>query len=301
MPKVSIIIPTYNCSQYIGQAIDSVLKQTYKDWEIIAVDDGSTDNTYQVIKPYEKDGLVKYIFQENKGLPGARNTGTLKANGDFIVVLDADDELDERMISTCLEKIENENTDWCIIDILRIENTEFGVKEEIYRSNIPKEDLEKGILTDDFIRSAPFFRKTSLLEIGLYDENMRIREDWDINIRMILNGKTFSYIPEPLYIYKIRSNSLIKSRYKKKYDYTHKLLKKHHKKLADEGNKDIAKIYAQNLWRLGEAYLSDLHALRSCLTCVIESMKYDFSIKRLVHPFYFHIAKHFGQPNTQSK
>jgi len=297
MAKVSVIIPTFNCAQYINAAIESVFNQTYKDKEIIVVDDGSNDNTYEIIKPYQNDRLVKYIYQINRGIPGARNTGIHKASGEFIAFLDADDELDRRMVSMCLERIEKDNTEWCLTDILRIENTGSEIKEEIQKCNIPQNNLDTQILADDFIRRAPLFRKKCLFEIGLYDEEMLIREDWDINIRMILNGKPFSYLPEPLYIYKIRSNSLIKTKYKKKYDYTLKLLKKHNKRIADSGNKDVARVYAHNLWRLGENYLTDVHDIKSFIFCIAESLRYDFNLRRLLHPFYFHLIKPFIRSN----
>jgi glycosyltransferase involved in cell wall biosynthesis len=102
MAKVSLVIPTFNCAQYIATAVESALAQTYKDIEVIIVDDGSKDNTHEIIKDYENAGLLKYIFQENKGLPGARNTGILKSTGEFLAFLDADDELDRRMVSMCL-------------------------------------------------------------------------------------------------------------------------------------------------------------------------------------------------------
>jgi glycosyltransferase involved in cell wall biosynthesis len=301
MARVSVVIPTFNCAQYIVAAVESALGQTYKDIEIIVVDDGSKDNTHEIIKAYENAGLIKYIFQENKGLPGARNTGILKSTGEFLAFLDADDELDRRMVSMCLERIEKEDTEWCLIDILRIENTGSEIKEEVQRCNIPENNLDTQILADDFIRRAPFFRKKSLFEIGLYDEDMRIREDYDINIRMILAGKRFSYIPEPLYIYKIRSNSLVKTKYKKKYDYALKLLKKHSKKIADDGNKDVARVYAHNLWRLGRNYLTDVHDIKSFIFCVGESLKYDFSLWRLAHPFYFHLIKSLSVPAKNNR
>ena len=278
MQKVSVIVPTYNCALYISQAIESGLKQTHKNVEIIVVDDGSTDDTCQIIRVYEQKGLIKYIYQENKGLPGARNTGILKAKGEFIVFLDADDELNKNMISKCLETVQRENTDWCIIDILRIENAKSGLKEEIRRSNIPNKEIKKKILEEDFIRSAPFFKKDTLFEASLYDENMRNREDWDINIRMIMAGKRFSYVPEALYIYKIRTNSITKSKNRKLFDYTLQLLRKHHKKIADAGDSEVAKIYATHLWRLGKTYLTDVHDLKSSVACITESMRYDFSI-----------------------
>ena len=89
--KVSVIIPTFNCAQLIAEAIDSVLAQTCADVEIIIVDDGSTDNTKEVISPYLKDKRIQYTFQQNKGLAAARNTGIHLATGEFLKFLDSDD------------------------------------------------------------------------------------------------------------------------------------------------------------------------------------------------------------------
>lgn len=89
MPKVSVIIPTYNRENYICEAIDSILSQTYKDFEIIIVDDGSTDNTKDIIKKYENK--VLYFYQANAGPGAARNRGIKEAKGELIAFLDADD------------------------------------------------------------------------------------------------------------------------------------------------------------------------------------------------------------------
>ena len=88
-PLVSVIIPTYNSSQYIKEAIDSVLAQTYKNFEIIVIDDGSTDNTKEVLAPYLS--VIKYIYKNNGGPASARNRGIKEANGEFVAFLDADD------------------------------------------------------------------------------------------------------------------------------------------------------------------------------------------------------------------
>jgi len=90
IPKVSVIIPTYNYGKYIEKAIDSILTQTYQDFEIIVVDDGSTDNTREILDVKYKD-KIRYFYQKNKGAPAARNFGLREVKGKFLVFLDADD------------------------------------------------------------------------------------------------------------------------------------------------------------------------------------------------------------------
>src|SRR5713101_4173715 len=89
-PLVSVIIPSYNHAQFLGQAIESVLAQSYSNFELIVVDDGSTDNTTEVARRYSP---VRYIYQENAGLSSARNSGLRQSRGEFLVFLDADDRL----------------------------------------------------------------------------------------------------------------------------------------------------------------------------------------------------------------
>lgn len=91
--KISIITPTYNRAWCIERAIQSVLNQTYKNWELIIIDDGSTDNTKEIIKPYLKDKRIKYFYQKNKGVNIARREGIKKATGKYVTFLDSDDEL----------------------------------------------------------------------------------------------------------------------------------------------------------------------------------------------------------------
>src|SRR3989304_775382 len=89
MPRVSVIIPTFNCARFLGRAIDSALFQTYTDYEIIVVDDGSTDATGDVVERYASK--IRYTYQSNKGVSSARNTALSNASGELIAYLDADD------------------------------------------------------------------------------------------------------------------------------------------------------------------------------------------------------------------
>src|SRR4028118_1349040 len=88
-PQVSVIIPAYNGDRYIAQAVESVISQTYKNWEIIVVDDGSTDDTRQALQPYFD--RIRYVYQENQGVAAARNRGIQESRGELIAFLDQDD------------------------------------------------------------------------------------------------------------------------------------------------------------------------------------------------------------------
>ena len=111
MPKVSIIVPCYNQAQYLEDALQSVVFQTYKDWECIIVNDGSVDNTEIIAKNWLlKDNRFKYLHQENGGLSMARNSGIKLAEGDFILPLDADDKISSNYIEKAIEEFKKDDS-----------------------------------------------------------------------------------------------------------------------------------------------------------------------------------------------
>jgi len=275
---VSVIIPTYNCSQYICKAIVSIKNQTYDNLEIIVVDDGSEDSTRQVIEELN-DRAIRYIYQHNQGVAQARNTGILAARGEYIAYVDADDEIDEKTLQTCYEAVIRDRTEWCITDILRIRESETGRNEVIARSPVPEKDLVYNILIDDFVLRAPFFRRDTLISMGLYDVRLLAREDWDLSIRLIRAKRQFSYIPKPFYRYHFRSNSLMRKSKQLSYDCTLIVLHKHHRQLADDGDSRAASIYAESLWWLGRNYFIDEQCYLRFAYCLKESISYDFNVK----------------------
>lgn len=101
--KISIILPTYNRSAFLKNTIDSILAQTFKNWELVVIDDGSTDNTKKIVSSFLADKRIKYIYQKNQERSAARNNGIKKANGDFICFVDSD----EKLNSNHLEQISN--------------------------------------------------------------------------------------------------------------------------------------------------------------------------------------------------
>ena len=115
--KVSVIIPVYNVEKYLNECIDSVIKQTYKNLDIILVDDGSTDNSGSICDKYsEKDSRIRVIHRKNGGLSAARNTGFDVSNGEYIYFLDSDDYLELSAISDLVSTIEEENADFVFCD-----------------------------------------------------------------------------------------------------------------------------------------------------------------------------------------
>src|SRR5712691_10864800 len=106
-PMITVIIPTYNYAHFVDQAIQSVIDQTYPDWECIVVDDGSTDGTRDVVARFvDNDARISYVFQDNKGLAAARNTGLKLARGRFIQFLDSDDLIEKEKLRRQLEFVE---------------------------------------------------------------------------------------------------------------------------------------------------------------------------------------------------
>jgi glycosyltransferase involved in cell wall biosynthesis len=287
MPAVSVIIPSFNGADYVCTAVASALAQSMRDLDVIVVDDGSTDNTFRALEPYLSDQRLHYHFQSNRGLPGARNAGCLASTSEYLAFLDADDELRPDALEIMMRELSGSGSAWCLIDILKCRPG----AAEVQRTEIPSGDLFYAILRDDFVRRGMFFRREPFLGVGMYDESMKNREDWDLNIRMFAAGLPYSYVPEPLYLYTRRKGSITTGNCARVFSYTEKLLKKHHKALADAGDGEAEKIYARLIWGLSRDRLYQASDYRGALRCAWESLRYDFSLARVLHPVTYHLHR----------
>ena len=150
-PLISVIVPIYNVAQYLHQCINSIINQTYKNLEIILVDDGSTDNSGEICDEYaEKDNRIIVIHQENKGLACARKTGVIKSNGEYIGFVDSDDWIEPEMYSCLLDKILTYNVDW--VDSCHIKKLENGSSLcTPYREKESLIDISNKKLHDEFL------------------------------------------------------------------------------------------------------------------------------------------------------
>lgn len=291
MNSVSVIIPAYNASRFVGGAIESVLSQTMAEFEVIVVNDGSTDDTVRIVDRYLSDRRVRYIYQQNRGLPGARNAGAENSRGEYLAFLDADDFLAPNALELMTRRFKETGAAWLNVGVLKID----GEKRTVRHPQNPEGDSLLSILSDDFITRSPFYPRKEFFAIGMYDEEIRMREDWDINIRMIAAAKPFALLDEPIYLYTRTEGSITTGNRRKLYFYTEKLMRKHHKRLADEGSRAVAKIYAANMWDLARRYFYEIRDFRQALRCSMESLRYDINFRRLLHPLAHHIDVVLGR------
>ena len=294
---VSVVIPAHNAAHYVGGAIDSVLRQSHQDFEILIVDDGSKDNTKQVVEPYLSDPRIHYQYQQNRGPSAAKNSGAKVSRGGYLAFLDADDSLAPSALEAMLQAFQLTKAAWLNVGVLKI----VGDVKTVRHASLPAGDLRHGILADDFITRSPFYPRQEFFAIGMFDEENWGREDWDINIRMILAGRPFAILDEPLYEYARTEGSLTTSNRRRLYSYTEKLLCKHHKRLADAGDKEVRRIYARNMWNLGRQYFREIHDPREAVRCAWESLRYDVSLRRLAHPLIWRMTTALGKVDGLDK
>lgn len=200
-PTVSVIIPTYNRAHLVGRAIRSVLNQTYQDFEIIVVDDGSTDKTEEVVKSFN-DPRIRYIrHEQNRGGSAARNTGIRTARGGVIAFLDSDDEWLPEKLAKQVQKMTGSGD-----QVGLVYTGEKVIDAETGRCLVEKVPSLEGnvhsqLLEGDFIGtcSSVMVKKTAIEAVGGFDEQLVSRQDWDCWIR-IAYSYNISCIPECLVV-----------------------------------------------------------------------------------------------------
>jgi len=200
---ISIIIPCYNQAEYLEEAVQSVLDQTYTNIEIIIVNDGSTDNSQEIAEALQKEypEKIKIISQQNQGLSVARNTGIKESTGNYILPLDADDILDSHMLEKTVEVLYNED-----IDIVSPDGLTFGEKE--YKI-VPKDSSLCNLLYANCLIICSLYKREVWLRTGGYKQNMHGGyEDWEFWINAVKYGFKFKRYPEILFHYRVKTTSM---------------------------------------------------------------------------------------------
>lgn len=199
---VSIIIPTYNYAEYIQGSVDSVLKQTYQNIEIIVVDDGSTDDTESLLHMYGE--RIRYIKQRNQGASAARNRGLKEASGDFITFLDADDTYREDNVDKKVSFLEkNTKYDWCYSDWAWVNQAGnevmLGHEPEVSLAYLKAEGnvLPFALQGKRLGTNVFMFRKSLADKLDGFDEHLKVLEDYDYYLRAAAIAK-LGYVDEVL-------------------------------------------------------------------------------------------------------
>jgi glycosyltransferase involved in cell wall biosynthesis len=209
-PAVSVIVPAYNVSRYIAEALDSVLAQTFEDYEIVVVNDGSpdTEELERVLEPYRR--RIIYLKQENRGLSGARNTGIRAARAPFVGLLDGDDVWEPEFLSTMIGELRRDPS----VGVLYCDAIYFGDTPEAGRTFMElhpssgEVTFERLLAQECNVISSVVARRELLLCAGLFDESLRSSEDFDLWLRILKAGGRISYLRRPLMRYRRHGASL---------------------------------------------------------------------------------------------
>ncbi len=221
MIRISVIVPCYNQAQYLDECLQSVFDQTYENWECVVVNDGSPDNTEEVVKKWlEKSTRFKYIFKENGKMSSARNAGIKIATGEWILPLDADDKISPKYMELAEKEFDKGYS------VIYCEAEYFGVKKG--RWNLREATLKNLAIHNLFFCSA-FFKKIDWERVGGYDEKMIYgNEDYEFWIAILKDKETNNWgfkIPEVCFYYRVKVDSTyvrlitIKEREKEMNDY----------------------------------------------------------------------------------
>lgn len=220
---VSIIMPVYNGEKYIAESIRSVLDQTYRNWELIVVDDGSTDNTAQIAQSFSaEDQRIKYIFQQNKKLAGARNTGIANSTGELVAFLDADDLWVKEKLEAQVKTISETGSDVVFSDAFYFPGDDTTDESTLFSSFYGRVvgRFDGPAMTRLLLKGNPIavlsvvVRKSILNEIGGFDENPSFRgcEDYDLWFRLAGHGAVFYGMDAVLARYRVHASAMSRNR-----------------------------------------------------------------------------------------
>ena len=223
MPKLSIIVPVYNVEKYLDKCLERILNSTYKDFELIVINDGTKDNSEQIITKYldneEYKDKITYISKENSGLSDTRNLGMSKAKGEYIAFVDSDDYIETNMYETMMNKALEKDYDIVVSDVKLV--YEDSDKEKIISSAYEKDLFNKDEIKQTMLTYYPVvwnkIYKKSLLE-GIEFSKGVWYEDMEFNLKVYPRINSIGVVKEPLYNYLQRGNSITYTYNDKLYD-----------------------------------------------------------------------------------
>lgn len=224
MVEISVILPVYNSEDYLEGCLDSLLNQTFKDMEILCIDDGSSDGSPDILKEYEKaDNRITVISQENMGVAKTRNKALELINGNYVYFMDSDDFLDRNAFKKLHDNITSNNSDFCIMKAIFVNGDEeykfpaFDLDKEFEKVNFNRftftyKDIKSHVLNDLF---APWLKLYSAGFLKGSEEftfpEMKSYSDAPFHVKTMLKASRISFVPEYLYYYRENDDSLVHS------------------------------------------------------------------------------------------
>lgn len=211
MPTISIIVPIYNVESYLHRCINSVINQTFSDWELLLVNDGSPDNSDSICKTYAmQDTRIKYFLKPNGGVSSARNLGLKYALGDWIMFLDSDDWLFEDCLMTCFEEVMANNLDVVQFGCTMIYDDGRSIEKHKKTTAVlnPYEYIEQG----DFnvCVCGGLYKSSIIVDSDIeFPVNLRLAEDQIFVLNVFKKSTRLRYIDLPMYYYYQHDNSAV--------------------------------------------------------------------------------------------
>ncbi len=208
--KVSVIIPAYNQGLYLKEAIQSVLDQTYPNFDLVIVDDGSTDDTAEVVHRF-RDQRIRYIYQENRGLSAARNTGIQHSDGELLTFLDSDDLFFPDKLEVLVAELE-QHPEVGFVAGQAVLIDEYGNPlGEVFNTPLP-DDPARLLLWNPLHVCSVMVRRSWIDQVGLFDERFRAYEDWDMWLRLARAGCPMRWMPHPVSMYRFHTSQMTQDR-----------------------------------------------------------------------------------------
>lgn len=253
MPTVSFIVPVYNVEKYLPRCLDSLVKQTGADFEILCVNDGATDSSPEILKEYEAryPNLIRVLDKENGGLSDARNFGLERAEGEIIAFVDSDDYLREDFLSLCIPKMQKENLDLLLTDFYY--DYESGKKVPVKARKGLCEDAKKEALLASPMAWMRLYRKSILENVrfvkGIY------YEDLEMTPETVLLADKVGFLDESVYYYYQREGSIMRQdAFNKKFLDIFKVLDRVYEKFEEKGaleeyREEIEYLFIEHLFR----------------------------------------------------
>ncbi|HLY24842.1 MAG TPA: glycosyltransferase [Aggregatilineales bacterium] len=259
-PLVSIIIPCYNYAQYLPDAIKSCLAQTHTNFEILVVDDGSGDDTSEVVRAFPE---ARYIYQDHRGVASARNRGWGEAHGQFLQFLDADDVLLPSKIEECLTTFAEHPEFGVVYTDYEVRTPDLTGRSVIQRPNweMPEGEILQRLIKQSasyFVPACALIARPTVERLGGFNEQLAVVEDWFFWVNLAANGVLFGHIPKALAWYRDTPGSLSKQETLiaycrlKAYEDLRALPIPRNLLNLDDALADRHHVLASKLWKYGE-------------------------------------------------